>query len=216
MIATASKKEPKFILKDGHQLKEVEILGHTYYEFTDSNMAPCHRMFAGMTYYNELKMRCDRDYLMAHSQALIDCINGQSESSKGFCDITQISKLALQLKERADWIIEPESVYKYASVIFMDECENPYDYDMKYNNEIKIPRWKQQKASSFFLSKPVSRLFPPLDLSDNDLAEYLKVQKVIDQAHLQDIFTMLSSNSKTKGLSGIVELQKRLEVPLQK
>lgn len=208
--------EPKFILKDGHQLKEVEITGQKYYEFVDANMAPCHRMFAAMTYYNELKMRCDRDYLMAHSQAIMDCINGQSEGSKGVVDLVRIGNLALQLKERADWIIEPEAVYKYASVIFIDESENPYDYDMKYNQEVKIARWKKLNVSSFFLSMPVKQLFPHLDLSEEDLEMYLTMVTGVNKVHLQDIITLTSKQHKMQGSSGIAELQKRLEALLEK
>lgn len=208
-----TKQEPKFILKDGHQLKEIEISGSKYYEFVDSNMAPCHRMFAAMTYYNELKMRCDRDYLLAHSQAIIDCLNGQSEGNKGVVDLVRIGQLALQLKERADWIIEPEAVYKYASVMFIDENENPYDYDMKYNQEVKIARWKKLNVSSFFLSMPVKQLFPLLDLSSEDLEEYLKTVKALNKIHLQEIFTSLSKNSKINGSLDIAELQKLLEAP---
>lgn len=212
----SKEKEPKFVLKEGHQMKEVEIGGDTYYEFVDSNMAPCHRMFAAMTYYNELKMRCDRDYLIAHSAALIDCVNGKSEKSPGIVDVATIAQLALQLQERADWIIEPEAVYKYASVVFIDPSENPYDYDMKWNRDHKIAKWKKQNISSFFLSKPVSKLFPLLGLSPNDLEEYLMMQEKVKIAHLQELFTTLSNASKTKNLSAIQELQRQLDVLLTK
>jgi hypothetical protein len=186
----------KFTLKEGHSVQEIVICGETYYEFTDANMSPCYRMFQAMTFYNELQMRCDRDYLMAHSQALIDCINGQSETAKGYVDVVKISQLATQLKERVEWIFEPDAVFKYASVIMFDENENPYDYDMKYNMDVKIKKWKEMDISSFFLSMPVKKLFPLLNLSSEDLVEYLKVQGEISKAHWEVITGMLSSNSK--------------------
>ncbi len=214
IIATKNK---KFVLKDGHKVQEVFTLnGIKYFEFVDSNMAPVHRMYMGMTYYNELQMRCDRDYLIAHSQALIDCINGQSEGNKGIVDITKISQLALQLKERVEWILEPDSIYKYASVVMFDETEDPYSYDMKYNNEVKIPLWKKQEPASFFLSMPVKRLFPLLDLPQKDLEAYLKVQEKIKEVHLQDITILLSKESKMKDFYNTLVSRRQKEQPLAK
>lgn len=203
--------KPKFTLKDGHSVQEVIIGGETYYEFTDSLSAPCYRMFQAMTYYNELQMRCDREYLIAHSQAIIDCINGQSEGAKGFCDLVKIGQLALQLRERAEWIFEPETVYKYASVIIFDENENPYDYDMKYNIDVKIKKWKELETSSFFLSMPIKKLFPLLNLSETDLTEYLKVQGELNKAHYKVILEALSNKSRMRNLSSFQTLLKQEE-----
>ncbi len=208
---TKAQNKPKFVLKDGHSVQEVVIGGETYYEFTDSLSAPCYRMFQAMTFYNELQMRCDREYLMAHSQAIIDCLNGQSESAKGYCDLVKIGQLALQLRERAEWIFEPETVYKYASVIIFDENENPYDYDMKYNIDVKIKKWKEAGVSSFFLSMPIKKLFPLLNLSETDLEEYLKVQGKLNQAHYQVILEACAKQSRMRNLSSFQTLQKQEE-----
>lgn len=196
----------KFTLKNGHQVKEVVFAGDDtkYYEFVDENSIPCHRMYAAMQYYNELKCRVDREYLLAHNQALKDCINGKSETSRGTVDIVQMSKLITQMDERLQFILEPESILKYASVMFFDESENPYDYDMKYNQEVKIKRWKELGLSSFFLSEPMKRLFPSLELSETDLDIYLKVQREINLTHLTDIFTTLSKDSLTPSSSNIL------------
>lgn len=208
----------KFTLKLGHQVKEVTFEGDEtkYFEFVDENSIPCHRMYAAMQYYNELKCRVDRDYLLAHNQALKDCINGKSETNKGAVDIVQISKLITQMDERLELILEPESILKYASVMFFDESENPYDYDMKYNQTVKIKRWEDLGLSSFFLSMPMKRLFPSLELSETDLDIYLKVQKEVNLIHLQDIFTTLSKDNLTKSSSNIVESLKQRIAQLTK
>lgn len=205
----------KFVLKQNHQVKEVTFEGDEtkYFEFVDENSIPCHRMYAAMQYYNELKCRVDRDYLLAHNQALKDCINGKSDTNKGAVDIVQMSKLIIQMDERLEWILEPESILKYASVMFFDDSENPYDYDMKYNQTVKIPRWKKAGLSSFFLSMPMQRLFPSLELSETDLDIYLKVQEKVNLVHLQDIFTTLSKDNLTKSSSNIVEsLKQKIQV----
>lgn len=190
----ATKTEPKYKLLDGHRLKEAfKLDGITYHEFADSNMAPCGRMFAGMDFYNEFQMRCTREYLIAHTQAVEEQLNGKS----GTIDFMKVAQLHLQLKERLEWIFEPDTAYKYASVIFFDDNEDPYSYDFAYGKE-KIARWKKQTPATFFLSMPVKRLFPLLDVSKNDLEDYLKTQKKVNQEHLESIFTILSKNNSTK------------------
>ncbi len=208
------KPKHKFKLIDGHQVQEVSFKGDDtkYYEFLDANMAPCHRMYAAMQYYNELKQRCDREYLIAHFNAVLDCINGKSEKNKGAIDIVSISNLTTQALERVEWILEPESVLKYASVIIFDENENPYDYDMKYNMEAKIKKWREMGLSSFFLSQPVKRLFPALNISKEDLDIYLKTQSQVNAIHLKDIFTTLSNDKQTGSLLSIAEsLKQRIQ-----
>ena len=203
----------KFVLKQNHQVKEVTFEGDEtkYFEFVDENSIPCHRMYAAMQYYNELKCRVDRDYLLAHNQALKDCINGKSDTNKGAVDIVQMSKLITQMDERLEWILEPESILKYASVMFFDDSENLYDYDLKYNQTVKIPRWKKAGLSSFFLSMPMQRLFPSLELSETDLDTYLKVQEKVNLVHLQDIFTTLSKEPQTaSSLSTVESLKQRI------
>jgi len=201
----------KHKLIEGHQVQEVIFDGDDtkYYEFLDANNAPCHRMYFAMQYYNELKCRVDREYLLAHNQAIKDCINGKSATNKGVVDLVQIAKLISQMDERLEWILEPESILKYASVIIFDENENPYDYDMKYNMEVKIPRWKAMGLSSFFLSQPLKRLFPALNLSKEDLDTYMKTVREVSKVHLQDIFTTLSKDNLTKNSSNILESLKQ-------
>lgn len=209
--------QPKFKLKDGHQVELVNFPNddNQYYEFQDANMAPCHRMYSAMQYYNELKMRCDREFLIAHCEAVNACLNGQGEK-KGVVDLVKVAQLTTQLQERVSFILEPETIYKYASVVIFDESEDPYDYNMKYNIEVKIPRWKKAGLSSFFLSEPVKRLFPALNLSEEDLDTYLKVEKEIDKAQLESIFTTLSKGGQTENLSSIAESLKQRILALEK
>lgn len=204
----------KFKLHAGHQVQLVKFEGDDtqYYEFVDANMAPCHRMYAANQYYTELKQRIDRDYLIAHFNAILDCVNGKSEKNKGSVDIASIASLTTQALERTSWILEPESILKYASVVIFDESENPYDYDMKYNQEHKIRKWKEMGLTSFFLSEPVKRLFPALNISAEDLDTYLKTQTEVHRAQLESIFTTLSKDNLTADSSNIVEsLRQRIQ-----
>ncbi len=206
-------KQKKYILKEGHKVQHVLTLdGMKYFEFVDSNMAPCNRMFTAMTFYNELKMRCDRDYLTAHCQAVRDILSGKS----GGVDLVQLGKLTLQLQERLEFILEPETALKYASVVIFDETEDPYAYDFKYNLEVKIPRWKKEDLGGFFLSMPVKKLFPHLNLSQDDLNQSLEIIKKIDQVHLKDILGTLSSQWLTADWYRSLQSRKQPESALPK
>lgn len=208
MASSSGLRPEKYVLKDGHQLKEIFIGPDKYYEFADSNMAPCYRFFSAMEYYNELTMRCDKDYLKAFCNAILDTYKVKPGEA---IDIGKIPQLALQTLERLELIMEPESVYKYASVVIFDESEDPYAYDFKYNKEVKIPRWKALGIPGFFLSTPVKKLFPHLDLSAKDLEAYLKIVTEIGRVHLENIFTMLSSAHSTKGWYKSLELLRQKE-----
>lgn len=204
MAKTAATTKPKYKLLEGHTLiPAFELGGIQYYEFPDTNMAPSSRMFSALDFYNEFNMRCTREFLVATMKAMRENLNGKG----GKIDFVEVAKLVLQVEERLEFIHEPETAYKYASVVFIDENEDPYNYDSKYNQE-KIARWKKEAPESFFLSMPVKRLFPLLGLSERDLKTYLTTLKKVDRRHLENLFTILSANPQTKGLSIFQELLK--------
>lgn len=194
MTAKTKPIPPKLL--DGHTLIPAFNLGGIqYYEFSDTNMAPSSRMFSALDFYNEFNMRCTREFLVATMKAIRTNLNGKN----GMVDFVEVAKLVLQVEERLEFIHEPETAYKYASVVFIDETEDPYNYDFKYNQD-KIARWKKETPESFFLSMPVKKLFPLLNLSKEDLATYLKTQGKISQKHLENLSTILSKDPRMKDL----------------
>ena len=204
---TAKEPQHNFKLINGHSMKfSFELDGVKYWEFTDTNMAPTIRMMNAFSFYEEFKMRCTREFLIAHCEAVEKTIDG----SKGSINLLEFVKLHVNMRERLQWIFEPDSAYKYASVVMIDESEDPYNYDFRYNQE-KIARWKKHNAAAFFLSLPIAKLFPPLNLSENDLQDYLKAIKKMDQSHLKTIFTHLSPEHQNKEWYHILALLKQEE-----
>ncbi len=200
-----AEKKPKNKLLDGHTLVPAFNLGGIqYYEFSDTNMAPSSRMFSALDFYNEFNMRCTREFLVATMKAIRTNLNGKN----GQVDFVEVAKLVLQVEERLEFIHEPETAYKYASVVFIDENEDPYNYDFKYNQE-KIARWKKETPESFFLSMPVKKLFPHLSLSEADLKTYLQTQTKIDRKHLENLFSLLSADPRMSALSIFQEFRKQ-------
>lgn len=165
--------------------------GVDYFEFNDFNSVPCERGFHALSFYNELSMRCTRDYLLAHVQATEDIIN----NNKGI-KLTDIIKLNQQLKERLEMLFEPEIAYKLCSVVFFDASENPYRFSYKYALE-KAEKFKEHQMEAFFLQKPIVKLIPYIGSWAKDFQEYCQMVTMINKAHLEAISTMLSEQSKS-------------------
>lgn len=169
--------------------------GIQYYQFEDSNALLCGRAFAATNAYKELSMSCTREFLIAHTEAMETVLRSKS------IDIYKLNQLNTQLKERLEMIVDTDTPYKLASVLYFDATESPYSYDYNYANK-KIARWRKENVSDFFLRQPVSNLIPSSLLSEETLENYLKIAEQINQEHLQTILTITSGSlSKEKRTS---------------
>jgi hypothetical protein len=200
----AAKKSTDFPLHAEHRIKHAfTIKGVEYFEFDDAFNVPASRMFAAMSYYQELQMRCTREYLLAHCAAFKNVINSKQ------IDLTKLMRLNMQMEERLELILDHEILYKLASVIYFDKTENPYTFDFKYSLE-KMKIWKEEKAYDFFLLQPLQKYIPLKDLSEDDLRNSMMVVNLMTQEHLENISTMLSENDKSKEFYKILDLAKNL------
>lgn len=166
------------------------IDGTPYFQFDDINAIPCERGFQALAYFNELNQRCTRDFLIAHTQAVENCLNDNNGIK-----ITQLVKLNMILKERLEFLIEPEIAYKICSVVFFDETENPYRYEFKYGAQ-KADIFKRCKMDDFFLSQPITKLIPYIASFGSDLQTYCQTINLITKEHIKNISTMLSEAHK--------------------
>jgi len=183
------KHEPQFEVQEKHQVEKAMVIdGVQYYQFSDINNMMTGRAFTALDFYNELSMRCTREYLTEHCDAMESILNG------GSIDLINIAQLHTQLKERLTMILDPDIVYKIASVVYFDENEQPYTYDHRYNQK-KIEKWKTLDAD-FFLQIPLNDLIPFLDLSEVDLKNYWETAGMINQKHLANISTLKLGKTK--------------------
>ena len=178
-----------------HPIKEAFISGGVqYYMFDDIFNAPFNRAMEAQTFYTELQMRVSRDYLLLHTQA-VDAI---LSDSKGI-NIGDIATMNSQLKERMEFIVDADLLYKLASVMYFDDSENPYRYDFAYGSK-KIAKWKKDKeVKDFFLNTPIRDFIPFLDTLEKDLDTYLRTTELIKQQHLQIVSKQLSKRGKKIG-----------------
>lgn len=165
-----------------------ELHGVKYYCFDDAFNVPYERALTALTYYEEFRMRCTRDFLKLHVKATDEALN------KG--KLTNIAILNNQLKERLDFVIEPKLLYKLASVIYFDETESPLTYDFKYNDE-KIKIFEENKdIKAFFLQNHIQQLVPFLKDVDLNLELYSKVVNEVTEIHLENILSNISEKPK--------------------
>ena len=101
--------------------------GKNYYQMSDYTNIPCERAFTAVSYYDELSMKCDRVFLLAHNEAIeTACNNGK---------LTEVVKLNHDLKLRLSLVSDPDLLLKLASVVFFDENDSPLVYDFAYNEK---------------------------------------------------------------------------------
>jgi hypothetical protein len=165
-----------------HKIEKVfTVAGVDYYSFANLQDAACLRALKTMTFYTELQMRCDYDYLKAHVAAVDEVL------MSGRIDIYKLKTYNDYLKDRLTWIVDTDLVYKLASVVYFDETENPLDYDFTYCQK-KIEFWKKHlPVNDFFYAAPILELIPFLKNADVNLQEYLTVTKKVKALQLANI-----------------------------
>jgi len=195
--------KPHFDTESDHRIIPAFIhKGIQYYQFEDINNLMSGRAFAAIDYYNELQMRCTREFLQAHCTAM-----GNILSDRNQINIGKLALLNQQLKERLDMILDVDIIYKIASVVYFDDTEKPYNYDFRYGYK-KIETWKKsQDINDFFLSRLIKTLIPALNLSDQDLKTYMKVGEKVNQEHLKNIFSLLSEKDMKQDFYKTLNLQ---------
>jgi len=176
--------------------------GKKYYQLSDYINIPCERAFTAITYYDELSMKCDRDFLLGHNEAIENaCNNGK---------LTEVVRLNNDLRMRLKLVSDPDLLLKLASVVYFDENEEPTTYDFKYN-EKKIAEWKKYKLSDFFKVLPLQSLVPSLDFSKIDLETFTKMNhevRLLTVQQIENILLNLSQVESNEDLRNKLELQK--------
>ncbi len=163
--------------------------GVDYYGFADLNNLPYKRGLMALAIYNELDMRCSREYLLKHTKAVEDVLKAQE------IDIFKIKRLNEQMQQRLSLNTETDLMYKVASVAFFDKKENPESYDAAYA-EKKIQHWKKcGGVADFFLQQPLMELLPYCRNVDTDLDSFSILNEKLNEIHSEYI-RMLSSSSQ--------------------
>jgi len=188
----AHTRKPKFFfIKEGkYKITEAFMVnGISYYMFDNLFEMPSGRGFTALTYYDELTMRCSREYLLKHCRA-IDIL--LSDPKK--IDYTNIAIIHRNLRDRTELLPIPDHIYKLASVLFFDKTESPFAYNYEYNQK-KIEQWKSTEGLlDFFFKTELKNLVPSLGRPETDTLIYSQVLENIDKMHRKDISQVLSKH----------------------
>lgn len=165
--------------------------GKVYYHFADSFKIPAGRAVFALAIYEELRMRCTREYLEKHIRATELILSPENKR----LDLNALAEINHNLKQRLNLAPFPDHIYKLASVTFFDESESPYGYDTNYNAK-KIEAWKKDPAMlDFFLQTQFKDLIPFSTTSTSDVSNYFKVAAMIDGMHQQRLQDIISSSN---------------------
>lgn len=163
--------------------------GTKYYRFADITNLPCERGLVATTFFEELTMRCDRQFLIQYQSAVDKLLHEQK------IDIFKINQLNEILRQRLQMTTHVDLMYKLASVVFFDKTENPSVYEPAYA-EKKIAKWRKDKGvSDFFLQMPLRELMPSSESADTDLDTFSELQKELDMIH-SEALRLANSQSK--------------------
>lgn len=183
------KRRPKFRAFPNQEVA-VEAFRHNgtvYYHFTDSFKIPTGRSLCALAIYEELRMRCTREYLEKHIRATEIILSDPKRLAIG-----TIAIMNQNLKERLSLVPFPDHIYKLASVTFFDDTESPYSYDFEYNRK-KIEQWKKDpEMLDFFLRQQFADLIPFSNSPDVNANQYFQVSQEIDKMHQDYLQEQLS------------------------
>jgi len=175
----------KYVIKPAFQSG-----GIWYYTMDDIFNIPYQRGLEAVHAYEELKMKCDLEYLREHTNVISELLS----KSIGLDEISRIKAANDQLKQRLEWIVIPDQAYKLASIVFFDANEDPETYEIGYAKE-KIERWKENDdVHTFFLRQPVSKLLPFLNGFDGNFLNYSTLIQKVNRDHMRNLSGKFSPN----------------------
>lgn len=160
--------------------------GIKYFHFPDQFQVPTGRQMMALAYYEELTMKCDKEYLELHTKAMDKILSNPKSVS-----LQTILQLNINLKERLELIPLPDYIFRMASVIFFDESESIYTYDFAYNRK-KLRSGNNQRMFCLFLKTPLNELIPSLEFVAGSSPAFFQVAELIDQTHHTHLTEVLS------------------------
>src|SRR6185369_9725105 len=99
-IINKIRRRTKATLQSEHRIESAFVCGGTeYFWFPELFTMPVDRALDALPFYEELRMRCDREFLTAHCTAVESILSDPKKINIG-----KLAQLNIQLKERLEWI----------------------------------------------------------------------------------------------------------------
>lgn len=137
-----------------------------YYRFASSLDAPINRLRIMKKFYREMDMCIDQDTLIEFCDKILEHLNASKLIDAG--------RLADELKYRAKFAFEPDTLARLATCAYFTLNEPITDYDFTYN-EAKFESFKKKDSLlRYFIQTLAPNSSSLLGLSEHDLETYLK------------------------------------------
>lgn len=143
--------------------------GVQYYRFNKEIEMPYGRYQMVQTYFLEYDLRLDHKLFKQY----VTSIKGFLDGSAGQINIGKAFETISKMEARAELAFSPDQAYNLASIIYFDDAEDLYRYDLAHN-KIKIKVWREAKELAFFFMSPLDELLGLKHFSQQDLADYIK------------------------------------------
>ena len=202
-------KQPNKLFKDAQMVivDAFTLDGKRYFMPQSIDELPAERAMYFHLYYEEFRMRCDREYLEAHNKAVTNQCNKINElfnAESGKVNIPEVLKhlsniqmLTTQIDERLKYIIHPDHVLKIASVVIFDENEHPAKYDVAYNQK-KIELWKKKSICQQLLEIPFLKLIAFTDDAKNNFQTYSEEMDRLTELNWEQVLSNLSETQRNQ------------------
>jgi hypothetical protein len=170
--------------------------GRKYYCYEDITNLPYQRARAALTCYNEVEMRCSREFLEQYAKKIEEILHAKE------IDIFAINTLNGILKDRLSLTADLDLCYRLAAIVYFDDTEKPEVYEPEYAAK-KIERWKKdQSVSDFFGQKPLKELIPYLKNAIGDFDMFFQLNMELNQLHNDLIRLRGSMNNNAHTTNG--------------
>ena len=183
--------------REKYRIEYAFTCGHTkYYRFADIANLPYERGLIALQVYNEVDMRCSRQFLLYYAETIDKLLHQQK------IDIFKINQINELLKQRLTLTTDTDLLYRLAAVCFFDKTENPAVYEPDYA-EKKIAKWRKDKgARDFFLQMPLLELMPFLQNVATDLDTYSAMCEELNKIHWECLRLASSGKESTNTSNG--------------
>jgi hypothetical protein len=160
--------------------------GRKYYCYEDISNLPYQRARAALTCYNEVEMRCSREFLLRWTKAMDNVLRAKE------IDIFKVNELNGILKDRLTLTADLDLCYRLAAIVYFDKTEKPEVYEPEYAAK-KIERWKKdQSVADFFSQKPLKELIPYLTNAVGNFDMFFQLNMQLNQLH-NDLTRLIGS-----------------------
>lgn len=144
-------------------------------------------------FYKEVQMGVNRDYLMWFLDEMDKILN----PSEHKLNLERLYTLKNVLKEKVTYIFDPDLIYSLASVVYFDQHEDPYKFNLDYSKK-KVARWKKNESvESFFLRQPIKRLTPFLTSQEETIITSIRLAEELKQEHTKNLSSQPSNENMT-------------------